>query len=92
MAIIANDSWTPLHVASLKGNAETVKLLLENRATVDAKGARQGRDHQSCADTIIKAKDSWTPLHAASSMGHTEVVKLLLGGGADVTIAGARRS
>jgi ankyrin repeat protein len=57
-----------LHHAAVSGDIQTVKLLLDNGADVDAKwdGYRDGA----------------TPLHLAAAKGHTETAKLLLDRGA----------
>ena len=59
---------TPLYWATVNGQTEVVKLLLDNNADVNA----------SCSD------DGVTPLHIAGCNGHTEVLKLLLENNADV--------
>ena len=55
-------------MAALKGHTETVKLLLENKADVNA----------------CRTDDGATPLYIAAHKGHTETVKLLLENKADV--------
>ncbi|MFB3111225.1 MAG: ankyrin repeat domain-containing protein, partial [Gemmatimonadales bacterium] len=62
---------TPLWRASLNGDTETVKLLLDANADVNA----------------ARKTDGVTPLYVASQNGHTETVKLLLDAKADVNAA-----
>ena len=59
---------TALFMASKNGHAETVEVLLEHGAEVDAKTTGKG---------------SLTPLFIAAQQGHAAVVSLLLGAGAD---------
>ena len=54
---------TPLWRASLNGDTETVKLLLDANADVNAKVHAGGKDY--------------TPLSMAIARGHAEIVKLL---------------
>jgi hypothetical protein len=61
---------TPLHMASVRGHAKVVHLLLQHNADVNVRCRGSGR---------------WTPLHYASIRGHANVVQLLLEHGADVT-------
>ena len=90
---------TPLHVAARQGHAEIAKLLLENGAHVDARGANDYTPLHLAAlyghDEVIKvliaahatvdarSKDQMTPL-GASSKGRFAAAKLLLEAGADV--------
>ena len=60
--------WTPLHDAANQGEVETVRILLEFGAKVDAK----------------RAGDKTTPLHWAAIVGHLEVVKVLVASKANV--------
>ena len=52
----------PIHLASLGGHTEVMKLLLDHKADVNAS----------------RHTDGSTPLHTAAQYGHTEVVKMLL--------------
>ena len=61
---------TPLHQASMKGNAFIVGVLLNAGATINRQSTYLGR----------------TPLHLAAENGHVEVVQLLIRHGADVSI------
>ncbi|KAL3068977.1 hypothetical protein niasHS_015692 [Heterodera schachtii] len=68
-----NRNFSPLHYASIKGNLETFKVLMENGANVK----------QKTADEF-----GTMPLHFACSEGHLEIVKLLVEEGkADIEIA-----
>jgi uncharacterized protein len=65
----AGDGWTPLHLAAAFGTPESVRLLLENGAPVDA---------------VSKNPQTNQPLHATLALGRNpESVKLLLNAGAD---------
>jgi hypothetical protein len=67
-----------LHVASSKGHAEVVYLLLQRNADVNI---RDNTDDWK-----------WTPLHFASGDGHAKVVALLLDHGADINAQSTRHS
>ena len=60
--------WPPLNAATIKGNFEIVKLLLEN----------------ACPLENVNKKDKMTALHFAASGKHVEIAKLLIEKGADV--------
>ncbi|WP_353270501.1 ankyrin repeat domain-containing protein [Wolbachia endosymbiont (group A) of Myopa testacea] len=64
--------YTPLHCAGEGGHTKIAKILIANRANVNAK-----------ADHLEKTKGI-TPLHYAAVKGHTEVVKILIANGANV--------
>ena len=59
---------TPLEWAARRGNAEAVKVLLDNKANVNAS----------------RTNDGATALHIAAHEGHVEVLKMLLENKADV--------
>jgi ankyrin repeat protein len=59
---IANNGWTPLHVASSMGCTDMVQHLLE----------------EFHADCMARDSRGWTPLFVAVHRGHIEVIKLLL--------------
>ncbi len=63
----AKGGWTPLLYAAARGNTESVRCLLENKADLNVADDSHG----------------WTALHAASRSGQVEMVKLLLESGAD---------
>ncbi|WP_438456617.1 ankyrin repeat domain-containing protein [Wolbachia endosymbiont of Kerria lacca] len=63
---------TPLHYAAKNGHKEVVKILLQNKAEVNAETTDKGWN------------EGWTPLHYAVQNGHKEVVKILLQNKADV--------
>ena len=90
---------TPLHIASLKGYPDVVKVLLKfgananlentNNVTPLHNAARKG--HYEVVNILLKEgavpnksmKYGFTPLLTASSNGHTNTVELLLDAGAD---------
>ena len=63
-----DDGWTPLHSAAHWGHKETVELLINKGANVNAKDS----------------KHKETPLYNAASAGHRQVAELLIDKGADV--------
>merc|ERR1712157_487145 len=85
---------TPLHIACWKGQTETVKVLLSNKANLEAKDEFQqtplhiacSRGHTETVKLLLsnnanleaKDKNQWTPLHLTCWYGPTETVKLLL--------------
>ena len=66
----ARDMWgeTPLHYAAMEGYTDSVNVLLEAGADVNAREGFIGN----------------TPLHNAASCGHEEISKTLIRAGADV--------
>ena len=66
---------TPLIIAAFNGNMDSVKILLEYKADIEARGTVKfdGEDFEGS-----------TPLWAAAIPGHLDVVKLLIERGADV--------
>nr|WP_202454855.1 ankyrin repeat domain-containing protein [Streptomyces sp. SID8367] len=65
-----HDGTTPLYLASVQGEAEIARLLMEVGASPDAESAGPGSEG--------------TPLCAAACWGHTETVRQLLVHGADL--------
>ncbi|WP_443048468.1 ankyrin repeat domain-containing protein [Streptomyces sp. HUAS 31] len=64
-----SDGTTPLYLASVQGEAEVARLLMEAGASPDAESRGAGSEG--------------TPLCAAACWGHTETVRELLAHGAD---------
>ncbi|KAK3328599.1 hypothetical protein B0T19DRAFT_462222 [Cercophora scortea] len=79
----------PLHMAALGGNLDTVKLLVENGASLDGPSRRlydwltssKGDPFESW-DKAAHSFEMLTPLYVAARQGHIEIVKLLLESGA----------
>ena len=71
---IMGDSWvTSLHVATLAGHTDSVRLLLDHGADVDLLNLTSGLRHA---------------LHAAAKFGHEGVVNMLLDHGANANLSG----
>lgn len=66
---------TPLHAASLNGNVDIARLLIERGADIDA----PGKEYYG------------TPLHAAALNGNIDIVRLLIDEGADIDAPGTMR-
>ncbi|MFC4304143.1 ankyrin repeat domain-containing protein [Cohnella boryungensis] len=66
------DGFTPLGLASHFGNEETVKLLLEHGADIDARGRDGSLNNMA--------------IHAAIGGNHEHIVKLLIEHGADISV------
>ena len=61
---------TPLIIAAYNGNLDSVKILLEYKAGIEARGTVKADEYE-----VI---DGCTPLWAAALSGHLDVVKLLI--------------
>ncbi|KAL8020964.1 putative ankyrin repeat-containing domain-containing protein [Plasmopara halstedii] len=97
------DGATPLHVAAMHGQLETVKVLLARGARLSAAlpSGTNGLHLASASGFVDVAsflidqglpvdgptKYGYTPLHEAAYKGHVEVAKLLLKCGANVNAA-----
>jgi len=95
---------SPLHGASINGQVDSARILLNNGAHVNAEDSnnRTPLHGASCfgqlmfarfllehgANLNARTKQNVTPLYMASSKGHLEIVRLFLNHGADVTIRG----
>ena len=66
---LAFEGAQPIHLAVIKGNAEIVKMLLDNGAQIDIKA---------------KNRDQATPLHWAVFFQQKEMVSLLIKSGANI--------
>ena len=89
-----NDGWTALHYASLRGNPEIAKMLLEHGFDHSATNkddlaplqiaVREGQLAtvqlllESGADGAVQTKEKLTLLQLAAIRGHLEIVKFLL--------------
>ena len=67
-ALLDRDGLSPLHLAAILGHQDIVRILLENRAEVDAPNTNRGD----------------TPLHLAASNRQIHIVRLLVKYGASV--------
>ncbi|XP_050728348.1 serine/threonine-protein kinase TNNI3K-like isoform X2 [Eriocheir sinensis] len=104
-AIISKNGFSPLHIASYKGDVEIVRLFLENCSHLDHTGAGSLTAlHLACLSgqlevtqalaqrgANIEARDavSFSPLHIACLYGNETVVEYLLSRGVDVNISGS---
>jgi hypothetical protein len=84
---------TPLHIAAFNDRLDVAKLLLENKADVNAKAkngstplhlaaAKGNKDMvefllASKADINALDNDGWSPMHSAVTWGHNDVADLL---------------
>lgn len=68
----STDGFTPLHLASFFGHAETVKMLLERKAPVNA---------------VAKNPTKVMPLHSALAGDENSIIEMLVNHGADVNAA-----
>ncbi len=89
----------PLHFASMSGQFEAARILIERGANVDADSAlgtplsvAAGRKHTDIVElllthgadpTAVGGRDQRTPLHAAAHAGAIDVVRILLDNGVD---------
>lgn len=91
---------SPLHLAAFYGRTEIVKLLLKNKADINAKDkegetpllAALAGGHAGLGELLvnkgaivdIKTKKGWTPLHFAASLGDEDLARLLVEKGAEL--------
>jgi len=64
-----SNSYTPLHIAAIVGNAEIVDLLLDANCDPNPQASLEKRQ--------------WRPIHYAAQYGHIEVVEMLIAAGVD---------
>lgn len=85
---------TALHLATLEGNVDCLKILIDHKAELDAKGARERTalhlaaqyQNNEAANLLIDAGaglnvqdiDLWTPLHFAADAGNPEIAERLI--------------
>ena len=102
-AELDNRKRNALHLAAMWGRLETLQLLLEHGAQVEARDAVEmcalhlasAAGHVSSVRALLAAgaevdplnASGMTPLHMAAAKGHKEVVRRLLSSRADATIA-----
>ena len=101
-----NRGDAPLILAASQGHCEMVKMLLDNKADVNAQGGYYGsalqaasaRGHEQVVKMLLDDKADvnaqggyyCSALQAASARGHEQVVKMLLDNKADVNAQGGR--
>jgi len=84
---------TPLHVAALNDRLDVAKLLLANKADVNAKSNNgstplhlaAGKGNQDIVELLLAAKadvnavdnEGWSPMHSAVTYGHKDIEELL---------------
>ena len=74
-----NQITTPLIIAAFNGNLDSVKILLENKADIEARGTVE-----ASGEAYHEVIEGCTPLWAAAMNGHLDVVKFLIEQNADV--------
>ena len=98
--ILTSNGWTPLHLASARGDLAAATSLLAEGGTVDRRNGNgrtalyeaSKRGHtpvvtlllQYGANPNTRTKQGDTPLLAAAEQGHAETITALLSGGADL--------
>jgi ankyrin repeat protein len=96
--------WTPLHLAAIKGNEETARMLIDAGADLNLQdedgytplnwAARVGKIEivrmliAAGADVNLQNEDGWTPLHLAAFTGGLEIARMLIDAGANVNVQG----
>jgi len=94
------DCRTPLHVGASYGNTDVIRLLVDNRASVDQTDVYGSTAlhlavvncHLDAAQELIDCRtdvnaydnNGWTALHLAAEQGHLLMIKLLIGSKAHV--------
>jgi len=96
-----DDASTPLHLTSMEGHVDLVRMLVEHGADLSAQDTESWTPlHWASsmglvdvarmlvdrgADMSAQAQDGKTPLHWASGMGHMRVAQMLLERGANLS-------
>ncbi|KXX77109.1 Ankyrin repeat domain-containing protein 17 [Madurella mycetomatis] len=92
-------SWSPIHVAVLRGDNEAVRLLVHG-ASIDARcsglcdcAAPDFEAEEELGDSIMpnKYRTIWTPLHVAICTGNEDTARLLIALGASTVVGGLLR-
>lgn len=82
-----NDGLTPLQIASMKGDIETVKLLLQHGARPNIP-AGKGKDGNGAGSSKLSSKQvqigDRAAIHFAAEKGHGSIVTVLVAAGAKV--------
>ena len=97
---------TQIYIAAYRGEVETMRLLLENGADVNAQGGTYGNALQAAvynckveaiqllldngAEVNAQSGKFGNPLQAAASIGNVEAIQLLLDSGAEINAQGGR--
>ena len=89
MNVQDNDCYTPLHIACMRGDFDSVKILIENGARLDIQSKPWPGYMDNLANVfqelnIQKYRYGCTALYLASFYGFSDIVQILLDHGANV--------